>query len=150
MRIERHKSGVWVREDGCVFVPKAGRFPARWTFGTRNCRAGYLSVCVNRKHLAVHRIVAETFIPNNGGLPTVDHIDGNTTNNSVENLRWATYTTQNSNKACVRASFRKYGVRSCSDRPSYNKAYTAARRAAGFRYLTGPDGKQHWVKQEDI
>ena len=36
----------------------------------------------------VHRLVATLFIPNPDNLPYVDHIDTNTLNNAVENLRW--------------------------------------------------------------
>ena len=46
--------------------------------------------------VTIHRLLAEAFIPNPSGKLTVDHKDGNRLNNSLENLRWATYAEQNS------------------------------------------------------
>lgn len=65
-----------------------------------NCD-GYLSVDLlkegKRKHLKVHRLVAQAFIPNPDNKPCIDHIDTNPSNNSVSNLRWASYSENNEN-----------------------------------------------------
>ena len=62
---------------------------------------GYLIVNLSKDNKRdprlVHRLVAETFVPNPDNKPCVDHYDGNRLNNSANNLRWVTYTENNEN-----------------------------------------------------
>lgn len=39
----------------------------------------------------LHRLLMETFVPNENNLPCINHIDGNILNNSLDNLEWCTY-----------------------------------------------------------
>lgn len=39
----------------------------------------------------IHQLVAKAFIPNPNNLPEIDHINGDSLNNHVENLRWTTH-----------------------------------------------------------
>lgn len=86
-----------------------------------------------REKVTLHRLVAETFIPNPENKPTVDHADGNRQNNSINNLRWATYSEQNSR-------FNSNGVR--SEKVTVTK-YKEKRKKRG-------GGHESWLAIEEI
>lgn len=57
----------------------------------KNVQTGYMQIGVGHsKHVAVHRLVAETFIPNPKNLPQVNHKNFDRADNRVENLEWCT------------------------------------------------------------
>lgn len=82
---------------------------------------------------SIHRLVAEAFIPNPENKPTIDHEDGNRANNSINNLRWATYSEQNSR-------FNSSGVR--SEKITLTK-YKEQRKKRG-------GGHECWLGVEEI
>ena len=74
--------------DGCLFYKTrpARRIHVGDKAGCVNS-CGYLNVEINHKCYGIHRLIFMMF---NGYLPEeIDHIDGNTLNNKIENLREA-------------------------------------------------------------
>lgn len=73
---------------------------------------GYLSVVLSKNGkthtVEIHRVVAETFIPNPNNYPCVNHKDEITSNNCVSNLEWCTYSYNLSyNEARIKAAVSK-------------------------------------------
>lgn len=77
-----------ISEDGAVFSYYSN-FELK-----QFMRNGYKAVCLvsdkKKKFKNIHRMLAEAFIENPLNKSQINHIDGNKTNNSLDNLEWAT------------------------------------------------------------
>lgn len=87
---ETQYKGYYVTDDGKVWSSKTNKFLTPCLNGQ-----GYYIVCLHydgKGHsIKVHRLVAETFLPNPNNLPCVNHKDEDKTNNKIENLEWCSY-----------------------------------------------------------
>ena len=86
----------------------------------------YVILCndTKRVQVKVHRLVAETFIPNPKNLPVVMHIDDVRDNNVVSNLQWGTVADNN------------------KDRDTKGNTYTPKSEDAPFAVLTLEQAKE--------
>lgn len=88
--------GLLIDSEGLVYIPASGNNKGHWTAGSTNGNK-YKQIGYKKKHYSVHRLVAETFIPNPEDKPFIDHINRDRSDNRVENLRWATSEENNNN-----------------------------------------------------
>lgn len=83
--------------EGIYQVSNLGRIKSLQNYRKNNIlkpkmKKGYYQVGLRknnkRKWYSVHRLVAQTFLPNENNLPQVNHRDENKLNNNVSNLEW--------------------------------------------------------------
>lgn len=91
--------GYYVGKDGSVYSTKRGGLVQ---LHPSNHSEGYKVVRLTlaprlHKLFYVHVLVAKAFIPNPEGLPEVDHLNGDRSDNRVGNLRWASRAMQSFN-----------------------------------------------------
>jgi hypothetical protein len=61
-----------------------------------------------RKYYYVHKMIGQAFLENPRNLKTVDHIDRVKGNNTLENLRWASHSEQQTNQSKQKNTSSKY------------------------------------------
>ena len=84
-----------INKKGEIYsMPRKGTVKTIRKISQRKNKYGYMQVVLMKnnkmKTFLVHRLVAQTFIPNYNSLPQVNHIDGNKENNIVSNLQFCT------------------------------------------------------------
>ena len=134
-QVRMHPSlDILVSSIGEVFVPANGPNKAHWTFGSKSSY-GYLIVTINGRKYPVQRLVAQTFIPNPGNKPEVDHLNRNREDNRVSpvcNLRWATHS-ENQRNTCSNDRVDARGGTHWYENEKQYMREKAARRAAQRR-----------------
>lgn len=81
-----------VDTDGVVYSKKGE--PLKYSINHNGYCIVSLFMNGHEKGFAIHTLVAKQFIPNPESKPTVNHIDGDKTNNCVSNLEWMTHKEQ--------------------------------------------------------
>lgn len=109
-----------------------------------NRETGYLSVHMHQKTYIIHRLVAETFIPNPENKPTVNHKDGNKLNNNDWNLEWATY------KENINHSINMLGNNFCGENHGRSKLKNNQIKEIREKYSTGNYSQYQLAKEYNI
>jgi len=138
--------GVVCRSDGYILIPQDYNHKAHWANGIT--RGRYAHVRIRNKHYAVHRLIAEAFLPNPDNLPQVDHINRNKKDNRLENLRWVTAEENSRNRTQTDRVMELYGGSFGKDQKTYSKLYKQTHLSL---HAVKPDGKdtRYWFKSAD-
>ena len=148
-RVRCHPTlGVLVCTDGHILVPQNGANKAHWYYGSPN-HQGYLQVRINGSIYKVHRLIAETFIPNPENKKEIDHINRDPQDNRVENLRWATRQENCRNTKRHDKCGRELGVHLYEDERAYNAARSRRQRASEPQRWKGYN-KKYWASQKQF
>ena len=136
--INNEETDYSIDKEGKVFSNKTNKFLLGSVYNT--CyRMLRLTIGKNKKIYAIHRLVAEAFLPNPNKLDIVNHKDGNKLNNRVENLEWVS---QSQNR--IHAIQNKISQLATGKRNKINKEELVLsnwKKYKNTNYLVSNDGK---------
>lgn len=101
---------------------------------------------INSKSIihSIHRLVAKYFLPNPNNLPLVDHIDGNSLNNHIDNLRWCSYIHNAQNTEIYKNN--KSGVKGVCIQKSLTKPWLSYWYVNGKRFSKSFEEKEQAIE----
>ena len=92
--IKNYEDIYAISNKGEVINIKTGNMITPWI-----TNKGYMCVDLNKdgnkKHMLLHRLVADAYVPNPNNYPIVLHLDNNKLNIDPSNLAWGTYSENN-------------------------------------------------------
>ena len=136
--INNEETDYSIDKEGKVFSNKTNKFLLGSVYNT-GYRMVRLTIGKNKKSYAIHRLVAEAFLPNPNKLDIVNHKDGNKLNNRVENLEWVS---QSQNR--IHAIQNKISQLATGKRNKINKEELILsnwKKYKNTNYLVSNDGK---------
>ena len=83
-------SNYLINRNGEIFSKISNKFLKTYINGVGYEAIKLIDDLGKKKHLLIHRALAELFIPNPDNKQEVNHIDANRANNSLNNLEWVT------------------------------------------------------------
>lgn len=88
--IKNYEGLYAITEEGQVYSHKSKKY-----LKPREITGGYLGVTLYKDgkgtQYRIHRLVAETYLPNPDNLPIINHKSEDKTDNRVENLEWCSH-----------------------------------------------------------
>lgn len=102
--------------EGLYAITRDGRI---WSMRKHDWKATFTNTCGyeivklwrggEEKWYTVHRLVAETYLPNPDRYPVINHKDHNRKNNNVDNLEWCSVAYNNQYSSCKRVKCEETG-----------------------------------------
>ncbi len=132
MELKEFEERYEIFQDGTIISLITNKPICQW-----KDNVGYLQVKLKKNgknyYKRVHRLIAEHFIPNPNGLPQVNHIDGDKTNNNINNLEWTnnkTNTQHGYDNNLYHSKHRCIGVKVFDKSGNYLNTYKSIRETA--------------------
>ena len=126
-----------INEHGEIYSKKTNKLLVGTIYNT-GYRMVRLTTKDGKKGYAVHRLVAQSFLPNPDNLPIVNHIDGNKLNNDVTNLEWVTQSYNRIHASKNHLTKEAYGKRQKENIQEDNVTW---KRYKNTNYLVSKDGQ---------